>query len=143
MTVDPVRGGVTGDKIKGQAIFRQVCATCHKADGIGVEVGPNLATVASRNPEDLLIHILDPNREVAPQYVNYAVALNDGRVLSGMISDETAASVTLKRAEGAVDVLPRSRIEAIKSSGFSLMPEGLEANLKAQDLADLIAYIRR
>ncbi len=133
---------LTGDPAKGQLVFRKVCATCHRAEGVGIDIGPNLATVAGRTPEDLLIHILDPNREVAPQYVNYNVALTDGRVLSGVIAEEGAGSITLKRAEGASDVLPRARIEAIKSTGLSLMPEGLEANLKPEDLADVIAYVR-
>ena len=50
--------------------------------------------------------------------------------------------MTLKRAEGATDVVPRSQIEAIASTGQSLMPEGLEKGLEAQDFADLIAYLR-
>ena len=49
--------------------------------------------------------------------------------------------MTLKRAEGATDVVPRSQIEAIASTGQSLMPEGLEKGLEPQDFADLIAYL--
>jgi putative heme-binding domain-containing protein len=115
---------------------------CHQAEGKGIDVGPNLATVATRTPEDLLVHILDPNREVSPSFVNYSVATTDGRILSGVLAEESANSVTLKRAEGATDVVPRSRIESIASSGLSLMPEGLEKGLTPQDLADLIAYVR-
>ena len=63
---------------KGRDVFAKMCATCHQAEGRGVDVGPDLATVASRSPEDLLTHILDPNREVAPNFVNYHVAL-EGR----------------------------------------------------------------
>ncbi len=89
-----------------------------------------------------MIHILDPNREVPADYVNYNVATTDGRVVSGLIAEETANAVTLKRAEGATDVIPRARIESIASTGLSLMPEGLEKGLAPQDLADLIAYLR-
>ena len=64
---------------RGAAVFLKVCATCHRAGGQGVDVGPDLATVAGRSPEDLLLHMLDPNREVAPNYVNYNVATTDGR----------------------------------------------------------------
>ena len=133
---------VSGDVEKGRAVFKKACATCHKAEGAGLDVGPNLATVAGRTPEDLLTHILDPNREVASNYVSYNVALDDGRVVSGMIAEESANALTLKRAEGAGDVVPRGRIEKVVSSGLSLMPEGLEKDLKAGDFADLIAYIR-
>ena len=133
---------LSGEPERGSGVFKKACATCHKAENVGVDVGPNLATITGRSPEDLLIHILDPNREVAPPYFNYNAALADGSVLSGLIADESANSVTLKRAEGATDVVPRGRIEAISSTGLSLMPEGLEKGLEPQDFADLIAYLK-
>jgi putative membrane-bound dehydrogenase-like protein len=133
---------LTGEAGRGRDVFTKVCATCHKAEGAGVDVGPNLATVTGRSAEDLLIHILDPNREVAPAYLNYNVALNDGRIVSGVISDESANALTLKRAEGVTELVPRSQIEAVSSTGQSLMPEGLEKGLQPQDFADLIAYLR-
>jgi putative heme-binding domain-containing protein len=107
-----------------------------------VDVGPNLATVTNRSSEDLLVHILDPNREVAPNFVNYNVATENGRVLSGIIAEESAGALVLKRGEGATDVIPREQIEAVSSTGISLMPEGLEKGLSHQDLADLIAFVR-
>jgi putative membrane-bound dehydrogenase-like protein len=131
-----------GDRSRGLAAFRQTCATCHRAEGIGVEVGPNLTTVAAKSVEDLLIHILDPNREVAPQFVNYTVATTDGRVVSGIVAEESGTAVVLKRAEGVTEVIPRARIEAIAATGLSLMPEGLEKSLEPQQMADLIAFIR-
>jgi putative membrane-bound dehydrogenase-like protein len=133
---------LTGNREKGRAVFKKVCATCHKAEGEGTDVGPNLTTVTGRTPEDLLVHILDPNREVAPNYVNYNVETTDGRVLTGLIADESANAVTLKRAEGVTEVVPRGRIESIASSGQSLMPEGLEKGLEPQNLADLIVFVR-
>jgi putative membrane-bound dehydrogenase-like protein len=133
---------ITGDREKGKAVFQKVCATCHKAEGQGTDVGPNLATITGRTPEDLLIHILEPNREVAPNYVNYNVATADGLIISGIIAEESANAVTLKRAEGVTEVVPRNRIESISSTGLSLMPEGLEKGLVPQDFADLIAYLR-
>lgn len=133
---------LAGRREHGHDVFAKVCATCHKAEGQGTEVGPDLATVTSRTPEDLLVHILDPNREVAPNYINYNVAMTDGRVASGIIAEETATTVVLKRAEGASDQIPRDGIESIASTGVSLMPEGLEKGLSAQDLADLMAFVR-
>ncbi|MDX2039243.1 MAG: HEAT repeat domain-containing protein [Isosphaeraceae bacterium] len=131
-----------GDAAKGKTLFKAICASCHKAEGEGHDVGPNLATIVGRSPEDLLIHILDPNREVPPNLASYNVALDDGRVISGLIVDESANSITLRRAEGATDVVPRARIEAVASSGLSLMPEGLEKNQTPESFADLIAYLR-
>ena len=131
-----------GDKARGKALFTKACATCHRAEGEGIEVGPNLESVTTRTPDDLLVHILDPNREVAPNYLAYSVQTLDGQSYSGLIAEESANALTLKRAGGATDVIPRKRIEAMTSTGLTLMPEGLEAGLRAQDLADLIAYVR-
>ncbi len=133
---------LAGDRERGRAVFQKVCATCHKAEGRGNEVAPSLETVATRSPDDLLMHILDPNREVAANFVTYSVATDDGRVLTGIIAEESATALVLKRAEGATDVVPRSRIEQIASTGVSLMPEGLEKDLSVGDLANLIAFIR-
>jgi len=133
---------MAGHRDRGLEVFVKTCATCHQAEGRGIDVGPNLATVTNRSPEDLLVHILDPNREVAPNFVNYNVAMESGRVLSGIIAEESAGALVLKRAEGASDVIPREQIEAVSSTGISLMPEGLEKGLSHQDLADLIAFVR-
>ncbi len=132
---------LVGDPSRGREVFERACATCHKAEGRGIEIGPDLATVTNRTPEDLVVHILDPNREVPPAYVNYTVATTDGRLLSGMIAAESANSVTLKRAEGATDVVPRNQIDAMISSGLSLMPENMETQLDPQQMADVIAYL--
>ncbi|QEH33353.1 Cytochrome c [Aquisphaera giovannonii] len=131
-----------GDAEKGREVHKKVCATCHQVGGQGIAVGPDLATVATRSPDDLLLHILDPNREVSPAYINYNVATVDGRVVTGIIAGESASALTLKRAEGVTEVVPRDQIDAIASAGVSLMPEGLEKGLTAQDLADLIAFVR-
>ena len=131
-----------GDREKGRAVYLKNCATCHRAEGQGVEVGPDLATVASRSPEDILTHVLDPNREVAANYLNYNVATVDGRVISGIIASESAAALVLKRAEGVSEVVPRDQIDQIASTGISLMPEGLETDMPPADLKDLIAFVR-
>ncbi|MFM1801240.1 MAG: hypothetical protein RJA81_592, partial [Planctomycetota bacterium] len=136
---------ISGDAKAGEAVYRKVCATCHKAGRLdaGVDVGPNLQTVISRSPEDLLGHILEPNKEIAPQYLNYTVALKDGRIVTGMIVSESSNSIVLKRAEGVTETVPRQDIEEARSTGQSLMPEGLEQGLKSQDFADLIQFIKQ
>lgn len=132
---------LTGDAARGKAVFAKQCASCHKVDGVGHELGPSLAAMKQRGREAILVNVLDPNREVNPQFVSYAVQTTDGRALSGMIAGETATSVTLKRAENATDTILRIDIEQMKSTGQSLMPEGLEKQLDKQALADLIEYL--
>ena len=133
---------ITGNRDRGREIFAKVCATCHQAEGHGIDVGPNLATVTGRSPEDLLVHILDPNREVAPNFVNYNIATVQGRLISGIIGEETAGAIILKRSEGATDTIPREQIDQVQSTGLSLMPEGLEKVLTVPEFADLIAFVR-
>ena len=132
---------MAGDPQRGRQVFRKVCAACHKLEGFGHEIGPNLATIQNRGAEAILVNVLDPNREVNPQYINYALVTTDGRTLTGMIAAETATSITLKRAEDQSDTVLRIDIDELQSTGLSLMPEGLEKEIDPQALADLIAYL--
>ena len=89
----------------------------------------------------MLINILDPNREVAPNFMSYTVETKDGRTLFGIIADETASGITLKRADGAADTILRSDVASITGTGLSLMPEGLDAAISIGQMADLIAFL--
>ena len=116
--------------------------SCHKAEGVGNAVGPDLLTLTDVSPESLLVAILDPNRAFEAKYAGYTVNLRDGRVFSGLIASESANALTLLRQDGREDVLLRSEIEAVSASGRSLMPEGLEKDVSPRDLADLVAYLQ-
>src|SRR5262249_23920798 len=116
-------------------------SVCHRLDNLGTEIGPNLATLQNRGAETILLNVLDPNREVNPQYVNYVLVTTEGKSITGLISAETATSVTLKRQENATDTVLRVNIDELRSTGLSIMPEGLEKQLDQQALADLIAYL--
>jgi putative heme-binding domain-containing protein len=129
-----------GDATRGLAVFKRECASCHYAAGVGASVGPAIAAIGTRTPDALLTAILDPNREVDPRYLTYTVQTVDGRTLSGIITAETATTVTLRRADGSDTVL-RSRIEDLRSAGVSLMPEGVERTVPPDDMADLLAFL--
>jgi len=131
-----------GDVDHGRKTFRKICAACHRLENVGHEIGKNLASVREKGPEQILVNVLDPNREVDPKYITYVAQTEGGRALSGIIAAETATSITLKRAENAQDTLLRIEIEALKSTGKSIMPEGLEKKIDKQAMADLIAYLR-
>ncbi len=130
-----------GDVRRGRELFRKHCSACHRLEGQGHELGPNLAAMKNRGPEAILVNVLDPNREVNPEFINYLVVTDDGRTHTGMIRGESATGVTLVREEGKQVTLLRSRIEVMQSTGMSLMPEGLEKQLSVQDMADLLAYL--
>jgi putative heme-binding domain-containing protein len=117
-----------GDAAKGKALFAQSCATCHRLENVGTEIGPNLAAMQSRGPEAVLVNVLDPNREVNGLFVEYVVETKDGRSLSGLLSGETAASVTLLKPGGLTETGRPGDIEKLRSTGLSLMPEGWRSN---------------
>ena len=132
-----------GDPARGKAVFQKTCSTCHRLEGVGVEVGPDLlSALRNKSPEQLLTDILDPSREVDPRYINYQVFDKAGRSFTGLIAAETASSITLRRAEKAEDTLLRNQIDTIEATAKSLMPDGLETQLNAQDMANLIAYLQ-
>jgi putative heme-binding domain-containing protein len=134
--------GMSGDAARGRAVFQKICASCHRLEGVGHEIAPNLASFRDRGAEAILVNVLDPNREVNPQYVNYTLVTSDGRTATGMIASETANSVTLRRADDATDTIERSEIDELRASGLSLMPEGLEKQIDPQSMADLLAYLQ-
>jgi putative heme-binding domain-containing protein len=127
---------------RGKTAFQKHCMNCHKAEGVGHDVGPPIETVAHRAPEDLLVQILDPNREVAAQYLQSVVALRDGRILTGIVASESTGGITLKKADGVTESIARDQVDSFAPGFKSLMPEGLERDLNPQALADLIAYIK-
>jgi putative membrane-bound dehydrogenase-like protein len=132
-----------GDVTRGKAVFKKTCSTCHRLEDVGVEVGPDLlSALRNKSPEQLLIDILDPSREVDPRYINYIATTKAGRSFSGMIAAETASSITLRRAEKAEDTILRSQIDVLEATAKSVMPEGLEMQLGKQEVADVIAYLQ-
>ncbi len=132
---------LSGDQVRGKQIFAKSCSACHRLEGVGYELAPNIASYKFRGAEAILQNVIEPNREVNPQYVNYTVLTNDERIVTGMVSNESETSVTLMRGENVSEVIARADIAEMKSSKMSLMPEGLESQIDHQGMADLIAYI--
>ncbi|MBX3450308.1 MAG: c-type cytochrome [Planctomycetaceae bacterium] len=130
------------DPAIGRAVYTRECSQCHRLAGQGFDVGPALESVRHRSAAELVLQILDPNREVKSNYVDFVVALDDGRILTGLVADETETHVTLKRAKAETDVVSKSSIEEFSSSGKSFMPEGLEQRITPEELSHLVGYLR-
>ncbi len=133
---------LTGDAAAGKVVYAKICIQCHRAGSEGHQVGPDMASFQNKAPADLLIAILDPNREAQPIYTTYTAVTLQGQVATGIIAAENATSLTLRRAEGKEETLPRDQLEDLISNGVSLMPEGLEKDLTPQQFADVIAFIK-
>jgi putative heme-binding domain-containing protein len=137
---------LNGDARRGRQVFQKAtCIACHHVGNLGVAVGPDISDTHTKTPAALLVDILDPNAAIDANYFNYLVALKDGRSLSGVLAAESATSITLRRADGQADTVLRSDIDddGIVNTNKSLMPEGLEKNISLQDMADLLAFLKR
>jgi putative heme-binding domain-containing protein len=126
----------------GRAVFQRSCAICHRLDREGYAVGPDLFDVRNQPKDSILLHIIVPDFEIAPAFAAYNIETTDGRALLGIMESESADSVTLREPQGVHETLLRSKIASITASATSLMPPGLEQTMTAQELADLVAYLK-
>ena len=132
---------LTGDTDRGRTVFRKTCSACHRLEDYGTQVGEDLTAIRNRGLEAVLLNVLDPNREVKPQFLSYVVLTEDGLTVTGMIASENANSITFRRPDGKTVVVPRAEIEELRGTGLSFMPEGLEKQVTVQQMADLLAYL--
>lgn len=130
-----------GDPANGKKIFKKSCSACHRLENVGVQLGADLKAIKDRGTEAVLLNILDPNREVKPQFVTYLIVTTQGRTITGLIKSENANSITIARADGTSDTVLRIDIDELISSRLSFMPEGLEKQINQQQMADLLAYL--
>jgi len=130
-----------GNAATGKQVFTKVCAGCHAGATDRRPVGPDLAAVANKPAAALLQEIFDPNRNTDSRYIAYTALTRAGVQHSGLLASESEASISLVDAEGRATVLLRADLEELRSSGKSLMPEGLEKDLDPQAAADLLAYL--
>ena len=130
-----------GNALAGARLFRQHCLVCHQVQREGGAVGPDLSGIGGRPRESVLVDLLDPNRQVNPNFVVQSVELKSGVVVSGLVVAETAQTLVLKRADGDTVQVPVTGIVEVRSTGQSLMPEGFEQKLPGGSLVDLLEFL--
>ena len=130
-----------GDPLRGQSAFRKNCSACHQLEGVGTQTGANLKAIRDQGLPAILLSILDPNREVKPEFVGQVLLTTDGRTVTGLITAETANSLTIRRSDGESETILRLDIEETRNTGVSFMPEGLEKIFDLQEMADLLSYL--
>ncbi len=126
----------------GKEVFKTLCSSCHRLDQEGFNVGPDLLGMRSQPKESILLHIVVPDYEIIAAFAASNVELKDGRILAGIITSDTAESITLRQPLGVEENVPRANIKSLTASEHSLMPPGLEATMKPQDLADLLSFLK-
>lgn len=133
-----------GDTTKGKAVYLSNCSVCHQMRGkLGVELGPDLGTVHNWTAEIIMANILDPNISISAGYDLWNVELKSGESLQGIISSETDAAITLRNNGKPEKTINRQDIKEIRSLDISAMPTGLEKKISKQEMADLLAFLRK
>ncbi|MEZ6080680.1 MAG: PQQ-dependent sugar dehydrogenase [Pirellulaceae bacterium] len=134
-----------GDAARGERLFWSKtinCASCHKIDNRGANVGPDLSTIGKlRSREDLLESILAPSRRIEPKYATYAALLLDGRLVNGVLVQRDDKQVTLRDAQDNLFTIVADDVEQLRPAQLSLMPEGQLADCTTQEVADLLEYL--
>ncbi len=128
-----------GSAENGHKVFTQNCSVCHSFKGEGKDIAPDLTGMGAHGPADLIIHILDPNRLVEPNFVAFSIETKDDQVIDGIIGRENQNSILIRNAQGDIEV-KKDNIKSQRSTGLSLMPNGFEA-LGPDALRDLLTFI--
>lgn len=130
-----------GDPHRGQAVFAKVCGQCHKIYGVGEEVGPDLTGNGRNSFEQLVSNVFDPSLVIGAAYQARTAITADGRVITGLLAEDSPARVVLTTQGGKAESIPRDDLDELIVSELSLMPEDLEAQTTNQELADLFAFL--
>lgn len=130
------------DLKKGKTIFTEKCGLCHQLAGQGKLVGPQLDGVGKRTQERLLEDILLPNRNVDHAFRTSTLLLEDGRVVVGLVRNETDDALTLVDGEGKEQTIPIADITERKQNTQSVMPGNFHEVLDDNALQSLLAYLK-
>jgi putative membrane-bound dehydrogenase-like protein len=130
-----------GDAHRGREVFKKVCGQCHKIYGEGQDVGPDITVNGRGSFEQLLSNVFDPSLVIGAAYQARTVVTADGRVITGLVTEDNEQRVVLKVQGGKLETIARGDVEQMETSKLSLMPENLEQQLKPQEIADLFAFI--
>lgn len=131
-----------GDAMVGKTLFKEHCSACHQVAGVGTNVGPDISDSRTKTPAALLTAILDPNAAIDSAFIQHRVLTVDGRVLDGLLVGDADNTVILQQKGGKRVVISRDDIERLQAPGVSLMPEGFEAILSPEKMADLLSYLK-
>jgi putative membrane-bound dehydrogenase-like protein len=131
-----------GNAANGKLLFTKNCAICHTLFGEGNKVGPDLTGADRKNRSWLVTNIVDPSAVIRLEYLAYNVETTDGRVLTGLVVEFSPKSITLVDAKNERTVIARDRIDSMKASPVSLMPEKILDPLSDEEVRDLFGYLQ-
>jgi putative membrane-bound dehydrogenase-like protein len=130
-----------GSATAGWKVFEAKCQTCHSIYGKGNDVGPELTGAGRETLDAILANVLDPNLVIGDGYFQRVVKTRDGRILTGLLHQETDKQVILKREGGVLETIAKDDIAKMTQQPISLMPEGLEKSMTEKEFADLVEFL--
>jgi putative membrane-bound dehydrogenase-like protein len=131
-----------GSALKGKAVYNKACFICHKANGQGMDFGPNLSEIGAKLPkEGLFDAIVRPSAGVSFGYETSQLDMKDGSSLVGIVSSRTESDIQLKYPGGAIQKLKSANVNSIKEVPGSMMPEGLHESMTKQEFSDLLEFL--
>jgi putative heme-binding domain-containing protein len=136
-----------GDPKKGKDLYLNTkllaCSSCHKMEGVGGQVGPDLTRVWDTHTIDKLLEaVVDPSKEIKEGYQTFRVVTTAGQVVLGLKVTETKDEVTIRDANGRDNRVLKDDIDEIGPTKLSLMPEDAVARLSYDQLIDLLAFLK-
>ena len=135
----------TGDPARGEAIYHRTalqCTKCHAIGGAGGVIGPDLTSIGGSAQVDYLVEsLLWPERKIKEGYHTSTVLRDDGTTVTGVVTAEAPASLTLRDADGREIVIPTDAVLDRSVAPVSLMPAGLTKSLRPDEFADLTAFL--
>jgi putative heme-binding domain-containing protein len=142
-------GAGKGDAAAGERLFYHPkgpqCFVCHRVNGRGGVVGPDLSTIGNVLDRDRLVEsIIDPSREMAPMFVPWKIRTRSGNIVDGRIFDEDPSptgEIILINAQGMKTKVKNVDIEERQASKVSIMPDKLADRLTRDDFRNLIEFL--
>ena len=137
---------LAGDLERGRQLFHKTagvqCRNCHRIASDGAELGPDLSQIGKKlDRAKLLESMLEPSRNIEPQFVTWIVETTAGKVITGLLVRKDDTEIVLKDAENKQQRFPMAEVEGIHQQQKSLMPELLLKEMTPQQVADLLSYL--
>lgn len=134
--------GIKGSATRGEGIFKEQCATCHRVKDSGKDIGPDLTAIRNKFDRQALVEaIISPDAGIVFGYEAWTITLSDGQSFFGFLLADGAQTVTIKDLTGKRHVIETATIRSRKKQEGSLMPSPEALGLNEQALADLAAYL--
>ncbi|MCS6863805.1 MAG: HEAT repeat domain-containing protein [Gemmataceae bacterium] len=147
--VDKIRTEVVqkGNPSRGKELYLNTkllaCATCHRMEGVGGAVGPDLTRLwDTMSVEKILEAIVDPSKEIKEGFQTYRLVTVEGQVYTGLKIRDDAKEVVIREATGRDVRVAKEDIESLAPSKLSLMPDNVVAQLRYEQFLDLLAFLK-